>query len=525
LHSRSRADYAWAWSKAIENKYTTSRVLNSLGGWAMPGTTFTWTGAVSNVGTLAGNWTPAGGPPGSGDTEIANFGTLDFTNYQFSANTLKLNGGTLQVFNDTTLPATSSFNASTTLIADASGTAGLDIFGSFVNQGTILEDGSAGSAFTIDVQETTSGTATLPGIFYNPGTILVDIGNTLTINVGADSEMLNTGYIVADGGTVKITASPSAFVGGDGPVRGFEVIEGDGTLETAAAYPASNGDNGTHSEYEFGDTTPGNTLKIDNIGSFGGAIIQFGAGDTIDLGTLLTVGTLAYSTATSLLSLEAANGTTLATLELVNFGTGLATGSFPVTDGSADGITIGVGTDGDTVLTTSTTLLETSNTSGAWQSGGSWRGGVVPGTTAAPVIGLGASAPFTLTTGGAAVSVGGFAISSPLATVQITSDTTLTTGSVSDYAGTLDITTGNTLSAGALQLYTSATELTIAAGATADLAGRININTAPVDGTWALQPGDNPYAFTVSAGTAVINGALLAGPPTSAGGGGSTTIG
>ncbi len=491
----------------------------------MSGTTFTWTGAVSNIGTLAANWAPSGGPPGSGGTEIANFGTLDFTDHQFSANRLKLNGGTLQVFNDTTVPATSSFNASTTLIGDATGTAALDIFGSFVNQGTILADGPSGSTFTIDVQETTSGTATLPGIFYNPGTILVDAGNTLTINVGADSEMFNTSYIVADGGTVKITASPSAIVGGDGPVRGFEVIEDRGTLETASAYPASNGDNGTHTEYAFGDSTPGNTLKIDNIGSFGGAIIQFGAGDTIDLGTLLAVGTLAYTTTTGLLSLEAANGTTLASLLVTNFGTGLASGSFAVTGGTADGINIGVGADGDTVLTTSVAPLESSGTSGTWQSDGSWLGGVVPGTTASPVIGLGASAPFTLTTGSTPVSVGGFAISSPLATVQITSDTTLTTGSASDYAGTLDITTGNTLTAGALQLYSSGTELTIATGATADLAGRINLNTEPVDGVWTEQTGGNPYAFTVSAGTAVINGALLAGPPTSAGGGGDVTIG
>ena len=100
------------------------------------------------------------------------------------------------------------------------------------------------------------------------------------------------------------------------PVRGFYEIEGGGTLVTQDYFPASNGLNGTHEEYELPISTAGNTLKIENAESFGGAILNFAAGDTIDLGTLQAVGTIAYSTATNLLSLEAANGTTLATLFL-----------------------------------------------------------------------------------------------------------------------------------------------------------------------------------------------------------------
>ena len=287
------------------------------------------------------------------------------------------------------------------------------------------------------------------------GTIQADIGNTLSIAIGGSAAFFNVGTLAADGGTVIVTASPSALAGGFMPVRGFYEIEGGGTLVTQDYFPASNGLNGTHEEYEFADSTAGNTLKIENAESFGGAILNFAAGDTIDLGTLQAVGTIAYSTATNLLSLEAANGTTLATLLLGNAGTGIAGGTFAVTGGSADGISVDVVADGDTELTTSNSLLEASGISGTWQSSTSWTGGIMPGTAAAPVIGLGALAPFTLTTGGVPVSVGGFGVDSPSATVLIDSNTTLTSGQISDYAGTVDIATGTTLTGGAIQLYTA----------------------------------------------------------------------
>jgi T5SS/PEP-CTERM-associated repeat protein len=404
----------------------------------------------------------------------------------------------------------------------AAGTTVLNAFGRFVNQGTILADGPAGSSFTIAISGTTVNGTLQPGYFFNTGTIQADAGNTLIIDVGSESELFNPGLIVADGGTVKVTYSSSAIAGGDAAMRGFYLIEGDGTLETAASYPVSDGNNGTHAYYEFADSTPGDTLKIDNVGSFGGVIAGFGPGDTVDLGTLLAVGTVAYTTATNLLSLEAANGATLATLLLGNSGTGWATGSFQMVGSVANGITIGVGADGDTILTTSNAPFATSNISGAWQAGTSWAGGVVPGTTDSLSIGLGATAPFTLTTGSAAVSMAGFAIDSAFATVQVTSNATLTTNQGSDYYGTLDITTGNTLTAEAIQMLEPSASVTIAAGATADLAGRLNLNLAPASGVWNLQPGQNPYAFTVGAGTAVVDGSLLGGPTASTRGGSSS---
>ena len=499
-------------------------------------TTYTWIGQPGTAASasVTTDWSPTGSPQ-AGDTGIiTDNGTILLGDGILQANTIFEGNGLLVFTGDSLVNHGTPSLDSATLITTAAGlvvaqSSTIDANGNFVNEGSILADGAAGSSLTINIGATVLNGTTLPGYFYNPSVIQADAGNTLTIAIGTTSELFNTGSIVADGGTVKITVNPSAIAGGDGPVRGFEDIEGGGTLETAAYYPASDGNNGTHSEIDFVDSAAGNTLKIDNVGSFGGVILGFAAGDTIDLGTLLAVGTVTYDLATGFLGLEAANGTTLATLLLSSTGTGFATGTFAVANGSADGLSFGVGADGDTVLTTSLTQLNTSNTSGAWQSPTSWAGGVIPGTNAASAsIGVGATAPFTLTTGGAAVSVGGFGIDSPLATLQITSDTTLTnasnTGSASDYFGALDIATGATLTAGAIQLYAPGTSFTLAAGATADLAGRLNTDLAPAGGVWAQQPGQNPFAFSVSAGTAEVDGALLAGPTANTRGG-STSIG
>ena len=95
---------------------------------------------------------------------------------------------------------------------------------------------------------------------------------------------------------------------------------------------------------------------------------------------------------------------------------------------------------------------------------------------------------------------------------------------INDFAGTLDVAAGSTLTGSALQEFTGSSAVTIAAGAALDLSGRGNPNVAAVNGDWTLQSG-NTFAVTVSAGTLEVDGSLLAGPPTAAGGGGSLSIG
>ena len=261
----------------------------------MAGKTYTWIGG-SSFAAIATNWSPTGQPKPVGDTAIVPSGTVvSQFDLQLNNNTIEaggtggvtaggiFSGDTLTNFGTPTLDSATVFD----LLVPGQTTAEsalLDAEGIFVNEGSILADGPAGSSLTIDISGTTIGSTFEPGYFYNSNLIQADAGNTVIINVGSASEQFNTGDIVADGGTVIVTVDPSAIAGGVAPVRGFNLIEGGGTLETAAFSPASDGNNGTHPEYEFADSTPGNTLKIDNIGSFDGVIAHFSAGDTIDLG-------------------------------------------------------------------------------------------------------------------------------------------------------------------------------------------------------------------------------------------------
>lgn len=404
------------------------------------------------------------------------------------------------------------------------GAAVINAVGIVVNEGTIASNGPAGSVLTVNILPTSTSS---PGYFFNPGLMIANLGDSLIINVGSNAALYNTGSIVANGGFVQINFAPGAVFGGDAPTRGFNIIEAGGTLETGSFVPSYVGSNGTHGEYEFGDSTSGNTLKIDNLAAFGGVILHFAAGDTIDIGTSLQVGTLAYDVLTGFLLLEATNGTTLATLNIGNDGTGIASGTFAVTNGSADGFTLGTGADGNTVLTTNMGLVKSSGASGAWQSASVWAGGV-PGTSSVADIGMGAASPFTLTTSGAPVSVGGISIDSAAPTLTIASNVTLTAGGndgqIGLFGGTVSVASGNTIVGGAIQLYAPGSNFTLAAGATAHLAGRLNINVGPTAGVWPLQLGGNPHAFSVGAGYAEIDGALIAGPTASTRGG-SVSIG
>ena len=487
----------------------------------MAGSTYTWNGGTGSANTPT-NWTP-NGVPNSGDTAIALSGDVILpVDAQLNSNRLEGSNVTLTFVGDLSTNFGSPTTDPTTVITDqVSGVATpettvLDSAGVFVNQGNVIADGPAGSTLTVNI----SANGTVPGYFFNTGTMIADAGNTLIVNVGSASVLFNTGSIVADGGTVEIAGSPSAITGGYGPVRGFGVIESGGTLEINAA-TALITDGGTGPYFDFADSTPGNSLIIGNIGSFDGRIAGFAAGDTIDLGSSLAVGTLVYQANDSFLYLENNAGHVLASLIMSG---PFASGTFALSGGAADGFVIGTGADGNTILTSTVTNTVASGISGSWQSSSSWANGTVPSAASDPLIGQGATADFTLNTGGSSVSVGGLILTSPQATLEITSNTTATSQTINDFAGTLDVTAGNTLTGSALQTFSGSSAVTIAAGAVMDLSGRGNPNLAAVAGDWTLQSGDT-FAVTVSAGTLEVDGSLLAGPPTPAGGGGSVSIG
>ena len=501
----------------------------------MANTTWTWIGGTG-VATIAANWTHTGpgnanGFPAAGDVSINRTGMVLLPlDTSLVANTLEI-GGTAAAAGLTSTGdaridfANPTFDAATVVTSAVPGnttaeTTVLDAFGVTVNQGTILADGPAGSTFTLAIAGTTVNGTFQPGYAYTSGLIQADTGNTLTITIGGTAELLNVGSVVADGGTVRIVASPSAIAGGLAEVRGFYVVEGGGTLEINTGYSQSV--SGTLPRILFGDSTPGNTVKIDNIASDGVVVSDFMVGDTIDLGTsIAAVSTIVFDQSTSFLYLENNSGTILASLVT---GGPEASGTFAIVDGTADGFVVGRGSDGDTILTTTTSPSITTGTSGTWQSATSWLNGNVPTSGSTALIGEGATAPFTLTTGSSPVTLIGFSLDSSLATLRVTSDTSAPQGNLNVYSGTLVVTSGNTLSAQALQSFEPDSAITIAAGATLALSGRVNPTLVPVNGVWLASVG-NHFADTFSAGTVEIDGAMIAGPTSAAGGGGSTAIG
>ncbi len=493
--------------------------------------TYTWTGSPGTAasGSVPADWSPSGGPPQTGDTAIlSDGGTILLGDTPFVANTLLFGNGLLDLVGDGQANLARPSVDQASLITTNTGTnvaqsSTIDATGNFVNEGTILANGANGSTLTVNVGTAVINGTTVAGYAYNTGVIQADPGNSITIAAGASSELFNSGSIIANGGSVLITAATSAIAGGYPPIKGYALIEGGGTLETAIGLSTSVG--GTTPYYAFRDNTPGNTLKIDNIGSFGGQIIGLSAGDTIDLGTSLAVAQLAFDTASEILTLENAGGTALASL-IIRTGA-FGNGTFTLTNGAADGFTIGTSTDGtnDTTLSTSLVTPSASGVSGQWQSSGSWNNGIVPGVTDTPLIGQGLNSNFTLTTGGTPVTVTGFTVTEPNATLQITSDTTVTGNTAGVGPGTLDVMAGVTLVSPALSQSEMTAATTIAAGATVALSGHENSPFVPTAGVLTGEGTDTPFAVNIYGGTLQVDGALLAGAIAGGSNGGETVIG
>ena len=379
----------------------------------------------------------------------------------------------------------------------------LNANGTFVNDGTILANGPAGSIFDINIGATTVGGVLAPGYFFNSNLIQADAGNTLVINVGSASSIFNSSSVVADGGTVVVNSDPAAIAGGVAGLSAFWVVEGGGTLETEASYPFLPGTTtqptGTTPRYVFGDTTAGNTVKIDNLGSFGGSFVGFQAGDTVDLGTSLAVGAIAYNAPLGILELMNAGGTVLDLLYLN--ANGMATsGTFVLNNGTADGIIVGTGADGDTILTTNR-IFPTATVSGAWQSNATWADGIVPTGTDVAYIGFDRTNPITVTTGAVPVTVAGISVFDPRATLDITSNTTTLPGTASIYNGTLEVAGGATLTTSRLRTFSNTSAVEIAAGGTVMVTGRPSTSLAASNGTIAVTQ-SNSAAVDIYAGHA-----------------------
>ncbi len=444
--------------------------------------TFTWFGGSGffNIGT---NCSPVG-PPQAGDTAVEYSGTILATDAELSSNTVFLNAGTIQFANDTGSSFSggsivSSFDQGTTVFTGGSAAAEIDTFANFVNKGLIEATGTAHASTTI----VTAQDGTNPGYFLNYGNLEAEVGNSLTIDVVGTSELFNAGLIYADSGTVVINGG-SGIAGGYAPMLGGVAVVGSGgTLELNAGFPS--GTKGSSPVFAFYDGATDTTLKLDQLGQFGGRILGFQQGDTIDLGGSLSIGTIAVTSDGQLL-LESNGGDVLASLVLSSGA--YNTSSFAVSGGIADSFTLTTGGDGHTLLTADVVDSVWNNSAGVRQNAADWSTGVVPGPTATAVIGFaksgatGTISPFVLTTGTAAVAVNSLIEANNNATLQITSATAVGT-SVNQYgiqqvAGEIEATGGNTLTSTFLRQLSPSTDLQIDVGGVLDLTGHSDLGFA-----------------------------------------------
>jgi T5SS/PEP-CTERM-associated repeat protein len=526
----------WSWTNADPSDLNSPNNFELIGG---PGNQSDTT--IITAGTINGQ-------PNSGDTVFFNNATIAFgLDKNISGNTIFLTGtsemsfvgdqtGYTIVSNGTTnsqngfsyqnptLDQASLISNHSTVLPDSPT---LNFAGYNVNEGTIISNGIVGSSLTLNV--TQDGTA--PGYFINYGDLEADTGNSMTIAVTGTSELFNANLIYANGGSILIKASSAGIAGGYAPMLGGVALIGDGgTIELNAGYPSGTG--GSNPSFVFYDGDAGDTLKIDQLAQFGGRILGFQQGDTIDLGEALNVGSIVVKSDGRLL-LENPGGTVLASLVL---STGAYNpGTFAVTSTVAgtlvaDGFTLTTGGDGNTLLTTNVVESVWNNSSTIWQTASAWSTGVVPGSTSTVVIGInatggadGTTSPFVITTGTTAVVVNSLSEINPNATLQITSATTVGTSSnqyaLQQIAGEIEVTGGNTLTVTDLKQDSPGATLQVDAGAVLDITGHDNLGFANsgtistntvVNGT-AVANGNTIGLFVT--GTATVDGGMIDGGP------------
>ncbi len=493
---------------------------------------FTWTGSVSDEYANASNWDPMTGPPGFGDTVLITFGTVDASaNQIFSDNYIAIASttglpATLVFDNDATTGLSHPTIADSTVSNHVSGQTTeaqtvLDANGTFVNQGTIIANAVApGSTYTINVDQNGAN----PGYFINQGLIEADAGNTLDIVVGATSEILNSGLILANGGSVLITTSGSGqIVGGYAPIIGLVAIQDSGTVEFNAALPYDPTAETTTSGPRYSFVFTGGTndlLKLDQVSQFSGNILGFQAGDTIDLGSLVTITSLTYNQY-GVLTLSNNSGV-VASLDLPG---DFETGTFDVIGGVGGSFTIGASVGGDTVITTGLVNDTWTDADGLWSDSANWSGGV-PAATGVAVIGNGTAQTYTITTGSA--SAGTLLLNDPNATLEVDGMFQVFPGgydsTVSQIAGTIQIDSGDSAFIYALRQIGSDTALDLQTGASLLVEGRPN-NQLTSNGTIDQSSGGNRFGLGIE-GAVTIDGATInAGPGQTDGDGGSILIG
>ena len=138
----------------------------------------------------------------------------------------------------------------------------------------------------------------MTGSFVNDGVISATSGATLTIQTGTNAYFYNDATVLADGGTVDITATLAR-------ANGLYELARSGAMEFNTSV-------GSDAFVLFGDGT--DKLTIDQALNFSGRILNFQAGDKIDLPGVVADQAV-YGSGTLTLS---SSGVTTATLVLAS---------------------------------------------------------------------------------------------------------------------------------------------------------------------------------------------------------------
>jgi autotransporter-associated beta strand protein len=322
-------------------------------GSAWAATDFSWNNASQSTWSTAGNWTPGGGPPGSGDNVVAStqFGNIlinvspTVANWTYASDTTttqQIIGNVASSSPALTITGTLSKSGTGTLrFRDSSASTTLTVnIGQITATGGVLEFGTAAST-TNGLRSLTIGSASITdtkvGInMLNSSGNLATVTNNLSLGGTAELSIAQ----------VATTTSGILSVGSLSSTNTTTIIQANSFTSTATSIGTLVLNNSTGSTSYAGEIKTSAKVNVGNLMS----VTKNGAGTQIFTGNNNTYnGTTTVNAGTLLINNASGSGTGTSTITVNNGGrfggTGSATGAVTVASGGA--IVGGAGTAAD----------------------------------------------------------------------------------------------------------------------------------------------------------------------------------